>query len=217
MNLKKKIAASAAAVLTAASVAVAGLFGSPAELVTGRDQNPKAAVEMIVETADQAEEAEDMDDSADEKKKGFRNLLRQRILKIPVVLRALAGVPLWALGWAVSGAMSALWSGILSPVLSAALGWIILGVCLLAAGAITIKLLFPDVPLRKILNRENVLTVAGGTALLALLCSVLPVFWEDYGRFDGLIKFAGGLLILGILILKAKFGAGSFDRAYSLN
>ena len=70
-------------------------------------------------------------------------------------------------------------------------------------------------PLRKILIRENVLTVAAGTALLAVLCSVLPVFWEDYGRFDGLIKFGGGLLILGILILKVKFGPDSYDRAYN--
>ena len=215
MDLKKKIAANAAAVMTAASVALAGLFGTPAELISSGDQSPKAAVEMISESVDQVDEAEDMDDSSDEKKKGFRNLLRQRILKIPAALRVLVGVPMWALGWAVTGALSALWSGVLSPVAGAAAGWVLLGICLLAAGVLAIKALFPDVPLRKILIKENVLTVAAGTALLAILCAVLPVFWEDYGRFDGLIKFGGGLLILGILILKVKFGPDSYDRAYN--
>ncbi len=216
MSLKKKILTKLTAALMITGVGVSSAFSSPADLVNGNAQNPDTKIEMIVDASDQVDEAEQGEDSSDEKKKGFRNFLRQQILKLPLAVRALVGVPLWGIGWALCGAASALWSHVLSPVAGAAAGWVLLGVLLLAAGVLAIKAMFPDVPLRKILIKENIGLVAIGTAVLAALCAALPLFWENFPRYEGLIKFAGGLLILAVLILKVKFGPDSYDRSYSI-
>lgn len=215
--MKKSIFARIAAVAAAAGVGVSSLFASPADLVTGADKAPQAAVEVVYDAADQADAEDDGEESSDEKKKGYRDLLRQQILRIPAVVRVLVGLPLWAVGWAVTGAASVVWSNVLGPAAGAALSWLLTAALLFAVAVISVKALFPDVPFRKIVTRENILLTAAGTALLAVICAVLPLFLEDSGRYTGIVKFAGGLLILAVIVIRAKFGPDSFDRCYVLD
>ena len=193
----RKGAASAVAAVTAASLVVGGSFASPDELL---QNEPQAVVQTLDLGASQtdddggADPTEENEEEAEEKKGGVRDSLRRMILRMPLSVRALVGLPLWALGTLLWAGLSALWTGVLSPAASALLGW--LGVALLALAVFTlgVKAVFPDLPLRKILTRRNVGIILLLTLLCGMLDSVLPFFWDGYSRFESVLRLAGSFV-----------------------
>lgn len=129
-----------------------------------------------------------------------RSALRSAILKLPVWLRALFGVPLWCVGWLLITSASALWSAVLSPVLGAASGWLLAGGLILLTSAATVKAVFPDLPLKKILNKRTLLTVLVGIMLLALIDTVMPFFWDRYEKIALLVKILGSSAVLALVL-----------------
>ncbi len=211
MKLKKKIAASVLTATTAAGLATGSVFGSPAEML----KNEPA---IVVEANDMTETDTDAadDDEADEKKKTVKGSVRKWILQLPLAVRALVGVPLWALGSFLYFAASSLWTAVLHPVAGVLLGILLAALLLFLVFTLTVKAVFPDVPLRKIMNKENFLGVLAGTLLLAVICALLGVFWEDYPRFEWVVKLGGGALVLLLLVLKVTVGPDSYQNAYEL-
>ncbi len=203
----RRAAATAVAAVTAGGVVMGGLFSSPDELMNGPDGDdaPVPVIDTAVPDGGAAGgddlDDEDTGDGEDEDRRrgGLRSRARQWIWQLPASVRALVGVPLWALGWLILTGASALWGGVLSPVFGTVLGWALTAAVLLGAFALTAKAMFPDLPLKKILNRRNFLGLLFGTAILALAEAVVPLFWDGYGKIAQLVRALGSAGILALM------------------
>ncbi|MDO5445402.1 MAG: hypothetical protein Q4F31_07270 [Eubacteriales bacterium] len=128
------------------------------------------------------------------------NILRNAIMKLPKWVRSLVGVPLWCVGWLLISSASALWSAVLSPVLGAVSGWILTAALILITAAVAVKAAFPDLPLKKILNKRTLLGTLIGVTILALFNAVLPFFSESYERIATLVKILGSTAVLAVVL-----------------
>ena len=203
-KIKRRIAGGTAAGVMAAGLLVNGLFDSPADLMqkTGSSYNQPA----IVQTIDMDT---DMDDYDDELKKikgtqakgGFFAGVRQWIINLPAAVKALVGVPLWAIGWVVMQALTLVFGKLMGPVWSVVLKWVIGFAIMAVIFAIIMKLLFPKAKLKDILRPRNLIWLAAGAVILGLADILVPLFWADFARWRWLILFGGGILVMGSLAL----------------
>ena len=162
---KKKLAAASTAAVTAGALVVGGLFAEPAELL-----EPEAA-EGLVETAVMEEDGDELS----EERRGPRQRLRDRILALPLLLRAGVFLPLWALGWGLSQ---------LLPLLAQPLG---VGAALLGSAAAAAKLIRPELPLKAFFSRRSIGLLLLMMGLLWGADVLLPLVWENYDRFRQLL------------------------------
>jgi len=201
---KRRTAATAVAAVTSAGVVMGGLFSSPDDLMNGADGDdaPIPLADTVTPDAGGAGD-DDLDDDAgdteDENRRrgGLRARARQWVRQWPAGVRALVGVPLWALGWLVITLATAAWNGVFSPLFGTVLGWVLTAAALLGAFALTGKAMFPDLPLKKILTRQNFLALLIGTAALGIVNAVVPLFWDGYGKIAGLVRALGSAALLG--------------------
>ncbi len=196
------VATTAVAAMTAAGMLVGGSFSSPSELL---DDQRGAVVQTLDLTAQPADDGGGTGDSGseeesapEEEKRGLYAAARRRMLQAPRGVRAVIGVPLWALGTALITLLSALWSTVLSPLAVTVLNW--LGIALLAALLFTlaVKAVFPDMPLKRILNRRTLTGIGVLCLLFGIADAALPFFWEDYRMASQLLRVAGSLLCTGV-------------------
>ena len=203
MKNKRRATATAVAAVTSAGVMVGGAFPAPQELLRGDEgEVPAPITEMLPAdglTADSAddvdEELEDEDEERRRSSPGSR--VRAWVLALPLAVRAGVGVPLWCIGWLVLTGLSALWTGLLSPALGTVLGWAATALVVLSAFALTAKAVFPDVPLKKIVNKRSFFGVLAGTAAMALANAVLPLFFDGYDRVAKIFHAAATAGLLG--------------------
>ena len=199
---KKRAAAAAVAVVTSAGMVVGGIFQSPADLLD--EQKPLAQV-VLADDEDLTGGGDDGDDGAaggvtaeeEEERAGLRASLRQRLRRLPYAVRLLVLLPLWALGWALLSGASALWTALLSPILGKALAWLLLLGALLGAFVLAGKAVFPDLPVKKILNKRSLLGLVIGSVALGTADIVAPFFWADYARVESIARGLGLLLLFG--------------------
>ena len=198
MEHKKAVAATLAAMISATGAATEASFDDPADLL--QNNKPEPHVQYI----DATDDATDDDDSAqDEEKQKVQNkrggVFREKILELPVAVRAILILPQWIVGNVVVWAGNMLFAG-LSPVLNWALGFVVMALVIMAIFTITAKILFPDLPLRKILNRHTfkwVLIVSLAASAADLL---LGVFWTGYTRYKTLVIAVLTLVAAGSLV-----------------
>ena len=206
MTKKKKsaggtVAATAVAAATAAGMLVGGAYASPDELM---NDGPAPVVQTIVADSPQLDDlgaddgVSEEEAGSDEEKRGAYSGVRRLMRAAPAGVRALVGVPLWALGTAASLLLSTLWASVLSPAAARLLSWV--GIALLAAlvFALAVKTAFPELPLKKILNWRSLL----GIGILCLVCALadaaLPLFWADYQKLSATVRIVGSLICTGV-------------------
>jgi hypothetical protein len=203
-DLKKKLAKTGVALFTSASVLVGGVFPSPDALLADEQPlNPVVAYENDNDDLDG--DGGDDDGSADEEEEeelagetaGVRARLKQRILQLPLALRVFVLVPMWALGWGIWTVATGLWSMLLGPIAGKALGWLFLLAALLGAFTLGIKAIFPDMPLKKILNKKSLLGLLLGGLALGAADLTLPLFWDGYEHLAQIFRASGVAVILG--------------------
>ena len=185
-HTKRKVAATAAGVVAACSLAVAAVAPTPAELFEGAAQTSAAQVSLI--NSRRAGKSASLTP---------KEKLRARFLGQPSILRGLALLPFWAVGKVLITLFSALGTA-LAPVWQIVLGVLLNALLLFGLFAVVYKLLFPKKKLRELLTRRNILLLAGGSLLLAAADAVLRTFWEDYRPISIAVKLA---LALGVLAL----------------
>ncbi|MBQ3275605.1 MAG: hypothetical protein IJH47_00925 [Oscillospiraceae bacterium] len=198
----RQAAATAVAAVTSAGVVMGGMFASPDDLLNGNDDGGGSVTVTDTYTPDAADgddidEIEAGEEDDESRRRGVRARARQWIWRLPYGVRAVIGVPLWAVGWLIITGATALWSGVLSPVFGTILGWIVTAAVLLGAFALTGKALFPDLPLKKIVNKRNFLALLIGTAVLAVADNVVPLFWDGYAKIAGVVRAVGSAGLLG--------------------
>ena len=138
-NIKKKVIGGATAAGLSVSVLLAGLFQSPEELTkkntqTIRQQETPIVMMMDLD-ADDADPEDEGEADPEEEKKGIFARIKKKILQLPAAVRALVGVPLWAVGWVIIHFASLAWSTVLHPVLGIVLKWVLAALILLAVYA----------------------------------------------------------------------------------
>ena len=198
---KTSIAASSAvAAVTAAGVLMGGAFASPDDILS---DSPDAIVQTLSSASQTPADGGSSDDSPEEEesvesKRSFTGGVRRLVRSAPVGVRAVVAVPLWALGTAVIALLSSLWSAVLSPAAASVLGWLSFALLALLIFALTVKTVFPDLPLKKILNKRSVSGVLLLCFIFGALDCVLPFFWEDYQNLSKLLKLFGSLICTGV-------------------
>ena len=208
-SLKKKLMRGGTASLLGLSITIAGLFGTPEELIRQQtiDQlNNPTAVELVLEDEDPGSE-EELRKKAETKpqRKGWFaqavQSVKDLILRLPSAVRAIVGIPLWAVGYGIIHVLSGLYSAVLSPVISHIIGFVLLALILLAVFTLTMKSIFPHMPLKKILSKKNILIVLAGAVVLKVLDLVLPLIWPEYLRIKYPVMLLAGAIVLALIIL----------------
>ncbi len=200
-DLKKKLAKTGVALFTSASVLVGGAFPSPDALLADEQSlNPV----VVYQNDSDSDQDDDGDSSSEEEEEelsgesvGLRARLRQRILQLPLAVRVFVLVPMWALGWGIWTAATGLWSMLLGPIAGKALGWLFLLAALLGVFALGMKTIFPDMPLKKILNKKSLLGILLGGLALGAADLTVPLFWDGYEQLAQIFRASGAAIILG--------------------
>lgn len=202
----KKAAAKTAVTLTAsAGILLGGLFPAPSDLLHGDSAlsdalAPASVIEMQVnDTMDDLDPDTDSDETCEteEKKRGsWKAALRAWILHLPFAVRVGICLPLWCIGWVLLTLLSSLWSVVLSPLISTALGWIAMAAMILLCCLGIVKTAFPQLPVRKILNRKTICFALLGVVVCAGADLVLSDTWSGYETIRSYLRFAGSAAVL---------------------
>ena len=179
---KKKAAVGVICAATGAGVLVSGAIDSPIELL----QDNASAAAVTAQADDGMTAQEDVRKNAP---------LRRRLLSLPLGVRALFVIPLWALGWGVTELAALLWQAVLTPIGSSVASWLLTAVLAVGAFALTAKAMFPDLPLKNLLRPRNILLIAGGVLCFGILDTLL-LFWEDYPPIGRWLRLIGTALMI---------------------
>lgn len=190
---KKKVALGIMAGLTTFSVTLGALFESAEELKRDYPKTPKAVVESINDYSEDNLENNEAHDT-------FKEKLKKLIYLIPVRIRTIFFVPLWAIGHVLITLLEILFQNIFIPIAQQIGGFLVETLIMLLVVAICIKILFPDMPWSKIFSKKVILSVLIGSLLIKILDLVLPHFIEHYKTYRMIIKFTLGLIATGIIL-----------------
>lgn len=205
---KKKAAVGVVAAAASASVLVGGAFDTPADLLAADnddDSSPAPVVHTLsAVTADVNDDGPGNADDEDSERRQRFPQLRRWILGLPIGVRALVGVPLWAVGWAIISGAGLLWSAALSPLGAKILAWVLTAVAAVLVFALTAKAIFPNAPWKKILRPRNIITVIIGIAVLGATDTLLGIFWKDYPPIGQVARLIGGALMITAACLSSR-------------
>lgn len=190
-KLKKTAAVSAVALLTAASVTTGSLFSTPAALLANDAPASAYTVSVDLDGLDDDDAGTEQDENDEAKKRGgVRSLLRARVLRLPLFVRLLVVLPLWALGSVLLAASGAAWA-LLSPMLGKVAFWALTLALLVGAFLLAAKAAFPDLPVKKILSRRSLVALLLGASALAVADAVLVAVWAEYEQVKSIVLSVG--------------------------
>ncbi len=193
MDKKKKVTLGILAGLTTFSVTLGALFESAEELKQNYPKTPKAVIESINDYSEDNLENSEVHDS-------FKERLKKLIYRIPVKIRTIFFVPLWAIGHILISLLEILFQNIFIPIVSQIGGFLVETAIILLIAAICIKIMFPDMPWSKIFSRKFILSVLIGSLVIRIVDLVLPHFIDNYKAYRMIIKFVIGLIATGIIL-----------------
>ena len=180
-------------------------FSSPSDVTQDQTEAANFRPTPVVLDVDEFVSApvEEDDEDGDEQKStklSFTARFRQAVLSLPQSVRMLLVVPLWAVGTAILTVITFLWNILFASPLGAFIASFALGFAImLGLFTVTAKALFPDVPIRKILCRRNVIIVGCLALVLSGFDAVAPVYWHSYPLAAALVKLVLGGTVIGYL------------------
>lgn len=193
MNNKKtlkKLGMAIIATITSASVLLSNSFDSPKELL--EDINKKD-----IPTAQHYEYS--LNDTND-LKPNSHNRFKQLIYKIPVKIRMILCIPLWFIGNMLLMLFHALFNTLLTPIAYIIITFIIQTIILLSVIAVSIKLLFPDLPWSKILSFKTITFVILGSLLMSAFDFAMIRLWDQYSFYRSISKLILGLIVVTMIM-----------------
>ena len=135
-------------------------------------------------------------------KSEIKNKQKQSFVdRIPLFLRTIIGVPLWILGNLLIKLIDKLAKLTLMPFLKFLLMWFLLFLVILLIIVLCIKILFPEIPFRKIINKKLIINVAIGTFIISVVNIVMPLIWKEYIDYKYTVTFILGLVLIVLNIL----------------
>ena len=208
-DLRKKAVTAGVALFTSASVLVGGLFPSPDAILA--PEQPTSPITISQNDNDNDLDGDGGDGSSEEQSEeeeeeqaaeqaGVRERTRRWLLGLPLAVRVFVLVPMWAVGWAIWTVASGLWSMLLGPIAGKALGWLFLLAALTGAVVLGAKTIFPDLPLKKLLNKRTFWGVGIGALVLGLADATIPLFWDGYDQVSLALRAVGVAAVSGTVL-----------------
>lgn len=197
----------ATAVVTSAALLLGGVFHEAGELPEREEEEaPIPVVEMLAPDTDPGDDGDGSEELEEEDKKKRGSARVRWLARMPAPIRALAAVPVWALGCSLLSILAAALTGGISPILRTLLMFLGLSGVLVGAFCAAKKALFPDIPLKKLLSRKSFRGLLLGALGIGVLEGV--VLW----RFPGKGNLTEWLRLLGSMSVLSAVTAVSFRR-----
>ena len=207
---KKKVKRAAVAVGLAAAVLVGSLFSGPGDITGSNAQEILDPEPIVLDIASIDADVQDEDAAPEEaKKSGIRARLRAAVLAMPKWVRVCVCVPLWGLGYALL-LLGTFLKTALTPFAGILLSALIGAAVMTALFGVTAKLLFPDMPWRKIFSKTNLIALLLTGAALAAADVVVPRFYSGYPYVAAAVKLAAALVVINVLLTRLKRLAQKF-------
>ena len=163
---------------------VASAFSSPTDILEGvRDSEDDENNITIINV------------SKEIKKKG--SILE----KIPFLIRALVGIPLWFLGTLLIKLVTGVVKLVLAPIISFVLAWLFVFLMLLCVILLCLKLLFPNTPIKEFINKNFLITVAICSLAIKAIDLFMNKIVSSYNNYRFLVIFILGLISISIVIV----------------
>ena len=204
-DIKKTAAKSAVAITAAAALMTSGLFKDPAEIIK---EDEAYAPPPIVETFDRAPADDGSDEMTmeEEEKKAPKDRLRDLLLRMPKAVRIVLLLPLWCIGTAMMSVLTPLFNAVLPPLLNIVVKWAVIAAVLIAVAMAVCKLIFPDIPLKKVFSKKNMLSAVIYGALVGISGWLLEDLYPETKLLVPAVYAGAAALFTGICILTASFG-----------
>ena len=197
--LRKKLIRGTIVTLAGLSIAMAGLFHSPADFMkheTIDDLEPDHVVEMVIDEEELKTQEEEKRRPA--KEKGLKAWIR----RLPLPVKACVALPLWAVGFALNSLISVILTPVLGFVGRRIVGAVLSAAVLAGVYAAAMKFMFPDMKLKDIFSKRNIFIVLGGVVALNLADILLGIFWPGYERVRNMILLCLGAAVLMCIIAR---------------
>ena len=206
-------ARSAVAITTAAALMTSGLFKDPAEIIKDEEI---AGPPPIVETIDRAPVDDGSDEAMseeEEEKKTPKDRLRDLLLRLPKAVRIILLLPLWCIGTALMTVLTPLFNAVLPPLLNIIWRWALIAAILIALTAAVCKLIFPDIPLKKVFSKKNILSAVIYGALVGMAGWLLGDLYPEIKLLVPAVYAGSAALFTGVCLLTAAFGRKKREAA----
>jgi hypothetical protein len=207
-SAKKAVVKGGSALLVAISLLTSAAFNAPADILEEHPDTHPSNPPIVLDIDEFVNTDIDDEDDADEQKAtklGFFARFRQAVLSLPSSVRLLIVTPLWLLGTGLMTLVTFLWNSLFASPLGAFIASFAIGFAVLTGlFAVTAKTLFPDVPLRDILTKRNILILGVGAVILSGIDAAMPLFWEKYPAVSFLVKLVFGAGVISVLSLRVK-------------
>ena len=198
----------ASAMLVALSLLTSAAFNAPADIMEEHPDTHVSNPPIVMDIDEYVNTDVDDDDDADGQKGTKLSVMarfRQAVLSLPSPVCLLIITPLWLIGTGLMTLITAVWNTLFASPLGAFIASFAVGFAVLTGlFAVTARTLFPDVPLRDILTKRNVLILGVAALVLSGLDAAMPLFWEKYPAVSFLVKLIFGAGIISLLSLKVK-------------
>lgn len=199
---KRKVAAASVGLLAAVALVVGTMIPSATDVVSPAGIIDPPAIVLQLDDVDSTESEQ----STPENRKASRlsERIKAWILGLPQAVRLFLVLPLWGAGNFLATAASALWAGLFSPALTFVVSWILGAAVLLGAFGLGAKLLFPNLPLKKIFARKNLIALGVAALLLVAADTVLPFYLPEYNAISFAVKAVVSLGLIALLLMRLK-------------
>ena len=199
-SLKNRIITGLATISVITGVGVNAAFDSPKEILMSDIPEPTPIVRTYEpDEPPKAEASAEPEEAPVEEARGFKAW----IMRLPIAVRGAVVLPLYGIGAAVTHVLGAFFSGVMAPVLASVLKWVVFAAVIWGAIAVVLKLLFPNIPLKKLLSPKVFLYVLLGVAAVQILDKVLPLVFNDYESWANALKYTLGLCVTIIVLVPA--------------
>lgn len=189
LQKEKRVRQGLLAALTSASVLVGTTFDSPEDILNRYDK----PIKPLVEYTDKQESVDKKTDN--HSKDYFKNI----IYKIPLNIRLYIFAPLWFLGTGIIYAFE-MFLKIITPFAHILTNFVIHLSLMSLVVIICVKLLFPDLSLKKILNKKTLLLILIGSIVLSICDLIMPFIFDKYRLYRNISKLIIGILFLFVIL-----------------
>lgn len=193
-STQKKLAAGAAATVTAASLLVHTAVTDPGALLQTPD--PTTPEAKHIRTVDGTPHRSYILETDQYEPFTWREQATLWMQKLPWAVRALVLLPLWGIGETLTVLVSAFFA---SPLGRALVHFLLAAAVLAGLFALVWKLLFPNVPLSKIFNKKTLPWLIGAAALLTAADFLLGRVWDEWHIVRIVIMAVLGFGVIALL------------------
>ena len=209
-SAKSFVTGSALAATAAAGLTLGVLFSSPDDLLNKEFYvTPPFEISDVMVHEDNSDGPDVSPETEQEKKqRGIRASLRRLLLQIPMEVRAFAGVPIWVIGRVLLALLGFLLKNVLAPAWMTILKYLCIAGLIFAAMIFSVKAVFPDVPLKKIVTGRKIAISAAVSILFGAVGGILQIFYPEAMKTyeiveSGMITLIVVLIGFGILKIRA--------------